>query len=543
VNSVKYQADKNFIYLIDPPYTRKDEIKQNLSGVWFDTQKRGKGWRFPRTLHAYRELWKAIPQLKNLDEFINDGKLANQEVEYWKSIKNEKGWDDDRLREYQKQDTNYLKNRGSCLVLNEPRTGKTPTMITVLKAMNSKVNIVICPSSLVLNWAKEFKQWYPSMKVYPVVGTPKQRNTLYTDFQAKHTQPKVLVISKDTWKKDESLHTLEFGVAIVDEAHFLRNYKSKQSEAIFALKSKVKYALTGTPSVKHGSDVYGLLHFINPEAFPSYWQFTDRYWNINDNGWGKDVAEAKGFRSDELLTLMNMNSVQRKRKDVMKWLPAATYQTIPVQMGKKQTGYYDKMMDTFEVWDEKEEHGVDTLNVLSQLMRLRQICLDPRLLGFKEVGAKTTALLEFAEEMTEPFVVMTMFSSYFELVKGELEKIGKNVAIIDGSVSKSNRQKIVESFQMGKVDILLANIIAAGTGITLDRSDTIVFMDKSFSPADNEQAQDRIVPTTKEKYHPINILSFVCEGTVDERINDILERKEDLTKLINKPELFREVVK
>jgi SNF2 family DNA or RNA helicase len=543
VNSVKYQADKNFIYLIDPPYTRKDEIKQNLSGVWFDTQKRGKGWRFPRTLHAYRELWKAMPQLKNLDEFINDGKLANQEVEYWKSIKNEKGWDDDRLREYQKQDANYLKNRGSCLVLNEPRTGKTPTMITVLKAMNSKVNIVICPSSLVLNWAKEFKQWYPEMKVYPVVGTPKQRNTLYIDFQSKHTQPKVLVISKDTWKKDESLHTLEFGVAIVDEAHFLRNYKSKQSEAIFALKANVKYALTGTPSVKHGSDVYGLLHFINPEAFPSYWQFTDRYWNINDNGWGKDVAEPKGFRSDELLTIMNMNSVQRKRKDVMKWLPAATYQTIPVQMGKKQTGYYDKMMDTFEVWDEKEEHGVDTLNVLSQLMRLRQICLDPRLLGFKEVGAKTTALLEFAEEMNEPFVVMTMFSSYFELVKDELEKLGKKVAVIDGSVSKTNRNKIVERFQSGKIDILLANIVAAGVGLTLDRSDTIVFMDKSFSPADNEQAQDRIVPTTKEKYHPINILSFVCEGTVDERINDILERKEDLTKLINKPEIFREVVK
>jgi SNF2 family DNA or RNA helicase len=85
----------------------------------------------------------------------------------------------------------------------------------------------------------------------------------------------------------------------------------------------------------------------------------------------------------------------------------------------------------------------------------------------------------------------------------------------------------------------LANIIAAGTGLTLDRSDTIIFMDKSFSPADNEQAQDRIVHTTEERLHPINIISFVADGTVDERINQILERKEDLTKLINRPEVFR----
>jgi SNF2 family DNA or RNA helicase len=539
---MKYQADENFIYLIDPPYSRKDEIKQNLSGVWFDTLKRGKGWRFPKTLHAYRELWKAFPNLKKDETFVNDGKAAAEEQSLWLELKNWANVHDSRLREYQNQDAGYLVKRGSCLVLNEPRTGKTPTMITVVKALFKAKTIVICPSSLVLNWEKEFKQWCPEFKTFAVNGTKKQRESIYEEFKTDRHK-RVLIISKDTWKMETELHDYLFDVAIIDEAHFLRNYKSKQSEAVFALKANVKYALTGTPSVKHGSDVYGLLHFINPDAFPSYWQFTDRYWNINDNGWGKDVAEAKGFRSDELLTLMDMNSVQRKRKDVMKWLPAATYQTIPVQMGKKQTGYYDKMMDTFEVWDEKEEHGVDTLNVLSQLLRLRQLCLDPRLLGFKEVGAKTTALLEFAEEMNEPFVVMTMFSSYFALVKGELKKLGKKVAVIDGSVSKANRQRIVDEFQKGTIDILLANIIAAGTGLTLDRADTIVFMDKSFSPADNEQAQDRIVPTTEDRYHPINIISFVTEGTIDERINQILDRKDDLTKLINKPEIFREVVK
>jgi SNF2 family DNA or RNA helicase len=236
---------------------------------------------------------------------------------------------------------------------------------------------------------------------------------------------------------------------------------------------------------------------------------------------------------------MEINSVQRKRQDVMKWLPKAQHQTIPVQLEGKQLKLYNQMMDTFVAEDPENEHEIDTMNKLSQLMRLRQLCLDPRLLGFDVRGAKTDALLEWAENNTEPFVVMTTFSSYFELVKPELEKLGKKVEVIDGSVSKTNRQRIVELFQRGDIDILLANIIAAGTGLTLDRADTIIFLDKSFNPADNEQAQDRIVPTTEDRLHPINVISFIADGTIDERVNEILDAKEDLTQLINRPEVFK----
>lgn len=540
---MRYESDGNFIYLINPPFHRKDEIKSRLSASWFDTQKRGKGWRVPKNLFVYRELYKFFPELRNDPLFMKEYEASSQDLNFWM---NKKQSDispqyDNRLRGYQQQDVWYLESRGSCLVLNEPRTGKTPSMICLTKALKKKRNLVVCPSSLVFNWAKEFLKWYPDCGAFPVSGTPKQRDKIYEQFDNNGLYPSVLIISKDTWKQDKHLHELAFDVAIVDEAHFLRNYDTKQSEAIFKINADIKYALTGTPAVKHGSDVYGLLKFINPASFPSYWQFVDRYWHINDNAWGKDIAEEKAHRTIELTTLMSIYGVQRKRKDVMKWLPPQTRQTIPVQMTKKQTSYYDKMFDTFEVYDEKLEHGVDTMNVLSQLMRLRQLCLDPRLLGFKEVGAKTTALIEFAEDNQDPFVVMTMFSSYFELIKPELEKLGKRVEIIDGSVSKANRQKIVEKFQSGEIDILLANIIAAGTGLTLDRADTILFLDKSFSPADNEQAEDRIVPTTKERYHPINIISLVCEGTVDERINEILDRKEDLTKIINKPEILSQL--
>jgi SNF2 family DNA or RNA helicase len=538
---MQYRSDENFVYLIDTPFSKKEDMKQYLSGVWV-SNKKFKGFRFPKNVHCMRELVRYFPELRTNEEFIKDGQIVADDEKFWLNKKESDiaPFYDNRLRGYQMQDSWYLQSRGSCLVLNEPRTGKTPTMITVLKALGTKRNLVICPSSLVLNWAKEFKQWYPEMIVYPIMGAKTKRGLAYYDYD-KHSKNKhsVLIISKDTWKLDKELHDWTFNTAIVDEAHFLRNWKSKQSEAIFKIKATYRYPLTGTPSVKHGSDVYGLLHFINPERYSSYWQFTERYWEIQDNGWGKDIANAKKAREKELLSLMAINSVQRKRKDIMAWLPKAQHQTIPVQLEGKQLKLYNQMLDTFMVDDEETEHEIDTMNKLSQLMRLRQLCLDPRLLGFDVRGSKTDALLEWAENNTEPFVVMTTFSSYFELVKPELEKLGKKVEVIDGSVTKSNRQRIVEDFQSGKVDILLANIIAAGTGLTLDRSDTIIFLDKSFNPADNEQAQDRIVPTTEDRYHSINVISLVADGTIDERVNEILDRKEDLTKIINKGELVK----
>jgi SNF2 family DNA or RNA helicase len=535
---MQYRSDENFVYLIDTPFGKKEDMKQYLSGVWV-SNKKFKGFRFPKNVHCMRELVRYFPELRENEEFIRDGQMLANEIDYWKSVK-ERSIYHDKLREYQKKDVLYLTERGSCLVLNEPRTGKTPTMITVLKGLNTKRNIIICPSSLVLNWAKEFKQWYPEIEVFPVNGTKKQREILYNTYSQMYKMlNSVLIISKDTWKLDKELHDWKFDTAIVDEAHFLRNWKSKQSEAIFKIKANYRYPLTGTPSVKHGSDVYGLLHFINPERYSSYWQFTERYWEIQDNGWGKDIANAKKAREKELLSLMAVNSVQRKRKDVMKWLPKAQHQTIPVQLEGKQLKLYNQMLDTFMADDEETEHEIDTMNKLSQLMRLRQLCLDPRLLGFDVRGSKTDAFLEWAENNTEPFVVMTTFSSYFELVKPELEKLGKKVEVIDGSVSKTNRQHIVDRFQKGEIDILLANIIAAGTGLTLDKSDTIIFLDKSFNPADNEQAQDRIVPTTEDRYHSINVISLVADGTIDERVNEILDAKEDLTKLINRPEVFK----
>jgi SNF2 family DNA or RNA helicase len=317
----------------------------------------------------------------------------------------------------------------------------------------------------------------------------------------------------------------------VDEAHFLRNYKTKQSEAVFAVKAEHRYALTGTPTVKHSIDIWAILHFLYPEKFPSYWQFVDRYYVVDDSGYGKEIGEVKVARKDELQELIGFISVQRKRNEVMSWLPEKSKINHYAKMDKKQQKIYDEMADVMFVED--DDIVVDVASVLTQLLRLRQLCLDPRLLGFKETGAKTNALLEWLDDNREPVVIMSTLTSYFDIVKPEIEKLGLKVGRLDGKMSNAEKDQAATDFQNGQIDVLLCNIISAGVGFTLDKAKVVIFMDKAWNPADNEQAEDRITPVSQERNHAHEVISFVIQDTVDEYINDMLDRKKTLTDVVN----------
>jgi SNF2 family DNA or RNA helicase len=198
-------------------------------------------------------------------------------------------------------------------------------------------------------------------------------------------------------------------------------------------------------------------------------------------------------------------------------------------MEGKQLTHYTEMLEDFMT----DDGELDAPNVLTQLMRLRQICLDPRLVGLDAPSAKTKALLEWLDDNKEPVVIMSMFTSYFDLVKKDIEKLGRKVGMIHGKMSNQDKQKSVKLFQAGKIDVLLCNIISAGVGFTLDRAETVLFLDKDWSPSINEQAEDRVTPVSEERNHKHTIISFVASDSVDERIDKVLEEKKSFTDIIN----------
>jgi SNF2 family DNA or RNA helicase len=512
--------ESNFIYI-----QCNEAQAKKLDAVWVKSRN---AWRLPNTLGALRELHRAG------FDVMEYGKEKARVREFLLKLKAE--WFevngiDSRLRPYQSTDVNFLRKLPHAAIFNEQRTGKTPTTLKLLEAEGHDKIIIICPASLVLNWKKEVKTW-TSFDVYAVNGTKAKRLKIYQEW---NLQKGCLVLSKDTAKADYDLINSSDCALVVDEAHFLRNYKSLQSKAIFQLgkKAKKRLALTGTPSVNAGDDVYGILHFLYPDRFSSYWQFVDRYFKTWDSPWG--AKEVSGYkRKEELQEILDLISVQRKRSEVMQWIPPKQYQNIEVEMDAKQRKAYESMLNTFIV-EEDGETKADAAGVLAQLTRLRQICLHPSLLDIKAPSAKETFILEWLEDNpNEQVIIFSNFSSYLKELKKRLPKPSANHAgIIIGETTKPVRQAIVDDFQKGNCRVILANIQAAGVGLTLDRASTVIFLDRAYTPTDNIQAEDRIVPTTENSNQRCTIIDVVCKDSIDQYINDLLKKKKNVIEVIN----------
>jgi SNF2 family DNA or RNA helicase len=524
---MRISLDNNFIYFANVSGADLRRLQTYHNAV-----KTAKGYHVPLNLFSVRELYADFPALHNdlleigtrlrkqFDDLIEQRDIS-ENLPFGE-------WYDVRLREYQESDVYYLSKLECAGVFNEQRTGKTPTMITLLKELRATRAIVVCPASLLFNWQKEFAKWNYQGNVIAVHGSKAKRQNIYSNYKTG-----VMIVSKDTLKMDASDIPKNFDVIIVDEAHFLRNYKTAQSKAVFSLKGRRKYALTGTPTVKHAADIFGILHFLFPEKYTSYWQFAERYFHVGENVFGQtEILSEKKHRIEELQKNVGIISVQRKRRDVMEWLPDKERFTFYCKMDTRQRKAYDEMLRYFFV----EENEIDAPSVLAQLTRLRQICLCPQLLGINAPSAKTEAFIEWLSESVpngDGVIVMSMFTSYLHILKKTLESKGYKIGMIHGEMSSHEKSEAADSFQKGKFDVLLCNIISAGTGFTLDRAEHVVFMDKAWNPAENEQAEDRITPTTTDNVHKHSIISFVCQDSVDERVNDLLDKKKSLTNLIN----------
>lgn len=550
---IRFTYDENFIYLNGLPSTDNTMLKVHLSA-----DKLTKGWQIALNHHSMSEIYKAYPDLRNNQEFLNLGMEVKRRFDAKLELKKKfrlVGPIESKLRPYQYEDANYLHAIGSGGIFNEPRTGKTPTAIAVMEMHGGFRNLVVCPASLLLNWEKEIKEWWPECTPHVIDTTKAKRPELYREFaSAAKKLPSVLIMSKDTWKIDKdvvyeeqgrkkaTLAKLVYDTVLVDEAHFLRN-STAQTEAIYKIKADHRYAMTGTPTVNHPSDILGTLHFINPKRFPSYWKFADRYFQVNSGQHSvkPELGWPKPHRKQELQEIVGIDSVQRKRKEVMPWLPPKQFKVISCKMTAKQERLYQEMKTFFTAIDKDDDVEIDVEGVLTQFMRMRQLCLDPRLLDFTEKGSKTVALLDFLENHREPMVVMSMFTSYLKLIEEDVKKLGLKVGMIHGEMSAVQKNNSVVSFQQGKIDILLCNIISAGVGFTLDASRTIIFTDRAWTPAENDQAEDRICPTSEERNHAHGIIDFECVKSVDRRINNILKKKKSLVEYIN--EGGREAIK
>ena len=428
---------------------------------------------------------------------------------------------DTRLRPYQRVDVEFLKMRKNAAVFNEQRTGKTPTTLLAVKSRMNK-GIIVCPAGLKLNWSREAQAWINRSSTV-VSGNKKRRTRLYKEFA--EADKGILILSYETLRSDLTLVDMPYDVLIVDEAHRLRNYRTKQSGAVYDIAKQAQhvFALTGTPAVNHPADIFGILKLLRPKKYTSYWNFVERYFGYEQSRFGREILRLKPQMVEEFTDVLDTVSVQRKRVDVMKWIPPIVQRQIPLELSDVQTRYYKQLMETYRYDDNVVP------NAIALLTRLRQVCLDTGLITEQDSSPKADFIKEYIADNNESVLVFSSFTSFLNKLQAEIP----DSVLLTGEQTQAEKQAAVDKMQKGEAKVMLANVVAGGLGWTLDKVDTIIFTDKSFNPINNEQAQDRIVPTQDAEYGTKQIITLTMQDTLEANIEQLLAAKQDIIQYVN----------
>lgn len=449
-----------------------------------------------------------------------------------------------QLRPYQKEDADFLSTLDTGACFNEQRTGKTPTILEVCRLKNCKKILIICPKSAIPQWLTEYKKWLEKPCV-ATFGNRLKKEEAIANWQHG------LIMSYDALKNTKRSEGFLSAVlkqnpdmVILDEAHRIKDPKSANAKAAFALlKIPNRFILTATPAHSKPEEIFSLLHFIKPKQYPSYWGFINKYFRTKQvylrNRSFKEIVGFQFGKDIELLNEIKQFATQRKRKEVMQWLPDKDYQRILLEPTAQQSKYLDDLQNYYAT-----EHII-TEGTLDRLIRYRQICLDPRLLDLKSKSPKIEWIQTFlTEHPKKSVIIFSKFTSFLKLLKEDLKN--EKVECIIGSTTTLKRAEIVNNFQNKNIRVLLINIDAGKEALTLDSADVTIFTDKYPPYGDIAQAEDRFIATTKNKADKEHtIYELILKGTYDEQLYDLVSIRASSTDVINnyKKYLKKEVMK
>lgn len=448
---------------------------------------------------------------------------------------------DERLRPYQNDGVNFIlnSNLSGIAIFDEQRLGKTPTTLSALRLLEAKP-IIVVPKSLLYQWYDEYKTWYND-EVVIVDGTPQER--LY--FYSLH---KPIIISYSTLARDIDVlmpHLKYYNYLVIDEAHRIRNIKKSRNakpaiaKAVIKLASHIenKIALTGTPSANMADDIFGILQFLYPDLFRSYYSFIEYYFELEDiytktpqgiKTITKATSQFKKGRQTEMLEFLELISIQRKRKEVMQWLPDYVIDKVTLPMDKHQIKANESLSKYFEYKD------TVCLDSLSLMLAQRQLAMSPELLDCPSKGCKFNYIKDYINDFPEKSIIIV--ATLVEPLMKLKEFLDIPTEMIIGNTTPLTRNNIKNNFQNKKCKILLANLTVIKEGFTLDCADTIIFLESSYIYTDNIQCMDRLVPTAESRVHSNiqEIKLLIAQDSIDEYIYDMVYvRKANSSNIIN----------
>ena len=481
---------------------------------------------------------------------------------------------DQDLFPHQRAGVSFLATARRALLADEPGLGKTAQAIRALKKLQETEQVfpalIVCPNTLKKNWKREFGMWWPDARVTVITGSASQRRKQFEE------EADVYVINWESLRShsrlapygsvalarcpqcgghDEKvtenrcevhireLNTIDFKAVVADEIHRSKEPKSKQTRALWAATgdADIRYALTGTPIANNVLDLWSILHWLSPTEWPSKTRWIDRMVDTMLNAFGGMlVIGVKPHMNDEFYAAVHPRMRRMLKARVLPWLPPVMKERRDVEMSTKQAKAYKQMRDLM-IAELDNGEALTAPSPLTQTTRLLQFSSSYAEIDVDETTGEMKALLtepsckvdalmddissgDFGDDSV---AVCAVSRQLIDLLSAAMIKAKIPHGLITGAQDEDERQKAVDDFQSGKIKWILFTAQAGGVGITLTAARRLVMLQRPWSLVDYKQALDRVHRIGSEIHDSIVIMDYVTEGTIEERVIQVLDSKAD----------------
>jgi SNF2 family DNA or RNA helicase len=487
------------------------------------------------------------------------------------------GEGDEDLFPHQRAGVKFLSVAKRALLADEPGLGKTAQAIRALKKIQDDGGepfpaLVVCPNTLKKNWQREFKKWWPEVNVQVIKGSATQRRKQFDEedvdvyvvnweslrshsrlapygsvalarcLECKGHDPRVTETRCEVHERE--LNRIDFKAVIADEIHRSKEPKSKQTRALWAAtgNADIRFALTGTPVANNVLDMWSILHWLSPADWPSKTRWIDRMVNTMLNAFGgMMVLGLKPHMEEEFHATVNPHMRRMLKARVLPWLPEMMFERRDVEMSAKQAKAYKDMRENMIAELEGDGSAVVAPSVLTQTTRLHQFASSfaqsvvdeatgEEKIILSEPSCKVDALMDDIKSGDfgdDSVAVAAVSRQLIELLSARLTKEGIAHGLITGAQTEDERTKAIDDFQSGRIKWILFTVQAGGVGVTLTTGRRLVMLQRPWSLVDHKQALDRIHRIGSEIHDSVIIMDYVTEGTIEERVLQVLETKAD----------------
>jgi SNF2 family DNA or RNA helicase len=426
---------------------------------------------------------------------------------------------------------------GACLA-DDMGLGKTVQLLALearerRAAPDTPASLLLCPMSLVGNWQREAARFAPGLRVYAHHGPDRVHGDALRERAA--TADLVVTTYTTATRDIDELSDLGWHRVVLDEAQLVKNYRSGAARAVRRLRSTHRIALTGTPMENRLSELWSVMDFLNPGVLGSAERFRQRF-AVPVERYGD--TEAAGRLRD--ITRPYLLRRLKTDRDIIDDLPDKIEIVQDYRLTTEQASLYrtvvDDMLEKIEGADGISRRG----NVLAAMTKLKQICNHPAQLlhDGSPVGQRSGKVTRLEEVLAEILaegdraLCFTQFTEFAELLVPHLSaRFDQEVLFLHGGTPKKRRDEMVERFQSGDgPSIFLLSLKAGGTGLTLTAANHVLHLDRWWNPAVENQATDRAFRIGQRRN--VQVRKFVCAGTLEERIDAMIESKKELADMV-----------